>query len=190
MCAKSWRLSESKAKWSQLRIWFEFYNSWKAEVTPQPRYLTLACLNLPIPSVMTDNSGKQSAALRPCPQTNHLNPEWALLHADMKGSGNVLLEANNINTLLSLNCLSLRAQPFSTLVQSCHFTACVWGRWEKKFTHTLTYTQQGTNKKPMKCLLPATIKLMNLLRQKEVKWHNCAVQVSKLNSLLCLFKAL
>ncbi len=62
-----------------------------------------------------------------CAPSLPTNPEWGLLHPDMKGSGNVLLEANYITTLLSLNCLSLRAQPFSTLVQSCHFTACVWG---------------------------------------------------------------
>lgn len=136
---------ESNAKWSQLSTWFEFYISWKAEVTPQTRHFTLARLNLPIPSVMTDNAGKQSAVLRPCPQTNHLNPDRGLLRPDTKGSGNMLLEANYINTLLSLNCLSLWAQPFSTLVQPCRFTACVWGHEEKRCRCTHAYTHKHTH---------------------------------------------
>lgn len=49
------------------------------------------------------------------------------------------------------------------------------------YTHTHTH---GHKRKSHEMLIACYIKLMNLLRQKGAKWHNCAVQVSEQRSLM------
>lgn len=144
----------------------------------QSRNWTLARINHFHHSVITDKTGKQSSPLCPLTQTNHLNPESALLYPDTKGSHNALLEANYINTLLSLNCLSPRAQPFSTLMSSHAILRHVFEDAGNKCRGVHAW-QAATSKMLEKPLLPASIKLMKGQDINGVQQDNCVGQVSE-----------